>query len=101
MRHIAKEAGAFVISCCSAIPIDQIPDRCEFKKLYPDGREWINQGNSCVVNPSGKFVAGPVAKKEEMIVAEIDLDLVPGSKWILDTAGHYSRPDVFSFSVKQ
>lgn len=101
MRHIAKEAGAFVVGCCSAVHIDQIPGRCEFKRLYPEGKEWINPGNSCVVNPNGQFVAGPVAKKEEMIMAEVDLDLVPGSKWILDTAGHYSRPDVFSFSVRQ
>jgi predicted amidohydrolase len=38
---------------------------------------------------------------ETILYAQIDPELAGGSKWILDTAGHYARPDVFSLSVDQ
>ena len=44
MQHIAREGGIFVISTCMSLKMDDIPDEYEFKKLYPEGREWINVG---------------------------------------------------------
>jgi nitrilase len=78
-----------------------IPDHYEFKKLYPEGREWINTGNSCIVNPNGDIIAGPVEKKEESLYAEINLNDIIKAKRMFDAAGHYSRPDVFSFKVNK
>ncbi len=101
LRHIAREGGIFVVSCCMAIRMKDIPDRYEFKKAYPEGREWINSGNSCIVNPKGQVIAGPVEMKEEIIYADIDLDLVTASKRMFDAAGHYARPDVFKFKVNR
>lgn len=101
MRHIAREGGMFVISCCMALRMDDLPDRFEFKKLYPEGREWINTGNSCIINPKGEFIAGPVASKEEIIYADIDLKLISAAKRMFDVAGHYARPDVFKFRVNR
>ncbi len=101
MRHIAREGGMFVVSCCMALRMDDIPDRFEFKKYYPEGRVWVNIGNSCIINPKGEYIAGPVAEKEEMIYADIDLRLVAESKRMFDAAGHYARPDVFRFSVNR
>lgn len=101
LRHIAREGGMFVVSCCIAIRMKDIPDRYGFKKAYPEGRDWINSGNSCIVNPKGEFIAGPVEMKEEIIYAEIDLNLVTESKRMFDAAGHYARPDVFKFRVNR
>lgn len=101
LRHIAKEGGMFVIGCCIAIHRKDIPDHYEFTKLYPEGKEWINQGNSCIINPKGEFIAGPVKMKEEILYAEIDLNHILASKWIFDVAGHYARPDVFKFAVNR
>ena len=101
LRHIAREGGMFVIGCCTAMQMRDIPDRYAFKALYPEGKEWINRGNSCVINPRGEFISGPVEKKEEILYAEIDLKLVPASKRMFDVAGHYARPDVFKFAVNQ
>lgn len=100
MRHIAKEGGVFVLGCCMALRKADIPERLEFRKLYAADKDWINAGNSCVVNPAGQVIAGPLSMKQDILYAEIDLNLIPASKWILDTAGHYSRPDVFEFAVK-
>jgi nitrilase len=99
LRHIAREGGMFVIGCCTAMQVSDIPDRYEFRDLYPKGREWVNRGNTCIINPRGEFIAGPVAMKKEILYAEIDLRLIPASKRMFDVAGHYARPDVFKFAV--
>ena len=99
MQHIAREGGVFLISCCQALGMKDIPGKYEFKKLYPQGREWINTGNSCIINPKGEFIAGPVEAKEEIIYADIDLNEITASKRMFDAAGHYARPDVFKFEV--
>lgn len=101
MRHIAREGGMFVVNCCQALRVDEIPERFEFRKLYPEGREWVNQGNSCVIDPTGKVLAGPAKGTQEILYAEMDLDLVPAAKRMFDAAGHYSRPDVFRFGVRR
>jgi nitrilase len=99
LRHIAREGGVFVINCCMAIRMSDIPDRYDFKNLYPTGRDWINTGNSCIINPRGEYIAGPVEKKEEILYGDIDLADILASKRMFDVAGHYARPDVFKFAV--
>lgn len=101
LRHVAREGGLFVIGCCTAIRLEDIPERYEFKKLYPEGREWVNTGNSCIINPQGDFIAGPVEMQEDIIYADLDFNLIPAAKRMFDVAGHYARPDVFKFKVNQ
>ena len=100
MQHNAREGGVFIISCCMALKVNDIPDEYEFKKLYPEGREWINTGNSCIVAPNGKIIAGPLEAKEGILYADINLNDIIAAKRMFDAVGHYSRPDVFDFKVK-
>lgn len=100
MRHIAREGGMYVISCAPCIKMSDIPDRHEFKKYYPEGREWVNQGKSCVVDPAGRIVAGPLEARQSILMVDLDLGNIPAQKWLFDAAGHYSRPDIFEFAVK-
>jgi nitrilase len=100
LRHIAKEGRVYVIGCCIAMRKDDIPDRYPMKqKYYAEMDEWINIGDSAIVNPEGHFIAGPVRKQEEILYAEIDPRMMQGPKWMLDVAGHYARPDVFQLTV--
>ena len=101
MQHIAREGGLFVISACMAIKNEDIPDEFEFKQLYPSDREWINTGNSCIISPYGKILAGPLEAEENILYADINLQDIVGAKRIFDVVGHYSRPDVFNFSVNK
>ncbi|MDZ7717356.1 MAG: carbon-nitrogen hydrolase family protein [Balneolaceae bacterium] len=101
MQHIAREGGLFVISTCMALRMDDIPEQYEFKTLYPEGREWINTGNSCIIAPNGKFLAGPLEAEEGILYADIDLQQIIAAKRMFDVAGHYARPDVFNFSVNE
>jgi len=100
MQHIAREGGLFVISTCMALKITDIPEEYEFKKRYPEGREWINTGNSCIIAPNGKILAGPLEAEEGILYAHIDLQEIIAAKRMFDVVGHYARPDVFEFNLK-
>lgn len=100
MQHIAREGGLFVLSACMALRMDAIPDEYGFKKLYPTPREWINPGNSVVISPKGKILAGPLEAAEGLLYADLDLGEILEAKRLFDVVGHYARPDVFRFSVK-
>jgi len=101
MQHIAREGGMFVISTCMALKMDDIPEMYEFKKRYPEGREWINTGNSSIIAPNGKILAGPLEAEEGILMAEINLQDIIRAKRMFDVVGHYSRPDVFDFKIKK
>lgn len=99
LRHIAKEGRVYVLGSCTLLRRSDIPDRFAFKRYYTGDDDWINHGDSVIVDPSGAVIAGPVRDKEEILYAEIDPLLMSGPRWMLDVAGHYGRPDVFDLRV--
>jgi nitrilase len=95
LRHIAKEGRVYVIGCCSAMRPADLPDHFAFKATVPVSPSgWINPGDSVVVDPDGKVLAGPLHEEQGMLLAEVDPQRIVGPRWQLDVAGHYSRPDV-------
>jgi nitrilase len=101
MQAYAKEGGIFVISVCQALKISDIPDEYGFKKLYPEGRKWISVGNSCIIGPDGKIIAGPLEAENGILYADINLKNIIASKRMFDVVGNYARPDVFDFKVNK
>ena len=100
MRHSAKEMRCYVVGCCSPMRKEDVPDRFDFKQEYLGGvGEWINPGDSVIVNPDGKIVAGPAREQETILYAEFDRAMIAGPRSQLDVAGHYARPDVFELIV--
>jgi len=100
MQHIAREGGCWVVSCGSALQARDIPDAFPGKgELFRNPDEWINPGDSVVVAPGGKIVAGPLHEERAILYAEIDLERVGVARRSLDVVGHYARPDLFELRV--
>ncbi len=101
MCHIAKEAGCWVIGTATAMQGNDIaadfPERDTLFK--PD--EWINDGDAVVVKPMGAIAAGPLHRQKGILYADIDTEAARRARRSLDVCGHYSRPDIFTFSVNR
>jgi len=102
MRHIAKEGRCFVAGCCMVLKKEEVLKKLpDLKPYYKSVGEFINKGNSVITDPNGEVIAGPLHAKEGMLLAEVDLHMLHASKWNLDVAGHYARPDAFELTVRK
>lgn len=99
LRHIAKEGRVVAISACIPLRREDVPDRLAFKAAHLPDIEWLNPGGSAIVDPDGKFLAGPSFEAEAILYAEVDPSLWRGSRYQLDVAGHYGRPDIFDLRI--
>ncbi len=91
-RQYAFEGACFVVSSCGVTPKGKLP-----KELFNDARP--ANGGSAIIGPNGQYLAGPIFDKEEILYAEIDLELAIREKHSRDVAGHYARPDVLQLVV--
>jgi nitrilase len=91
MRHIAIEAGAFVVSVPQYIPRSAFPD--DFPVELDEQHDVLGRGGAVVVDPLGEIVAGPLYDQEGIVFADCDIDRILGAKRWFDASGHYSRRD--------
>ncbi len=102
MQHIARESGAWVIGCATALEASDIPtDIPHYDELFPNPDEWVNPGDAVIYKPFGGVHAGPMHREKGMLLAEIDVEAARSSRRKFDVSGHYARPDVFSLSVNR
>jgi nitrilase len=95
IRHIAREARAFVVSSCSFQRASSYPDDIPLA----DGGELLDRGGSAIVAPDGSYLAGPLWDEEGILYADLDPALLHAARQRFDPAGHYHRPDVLSLNV--
>jgi nitrilase len=96
VRHIAREARAFVLSCCVYQRASSYPDDVPIA----DGPDLLGRGGSAIVGPDGGYLAGPLWDEEGILVADLDPNLLYAERQRFDAAGHYSRPDVLHLEVR-
>lgn len=101
MRHIALEGRCFVIGCNQYVNKSMYPNIFNYQNELDQLDEELCPGGSCIIDPFGKYVAGPSWGKEEILYAELDMNNVALSRIDFDPSGHYSRPDVFTFKVNE
>jgi nitrilase len=102
MRHIAAEGRCWVLGNGSSMRGKDIPrDFPDRARLFPDLEAWFNPGDSVIVNPHGKVVAGPLHEQHGILYADCDPARASAAKRTLDIAGHYGRPDIFRLEVNR
>jgi nitrilase len=94
MRHIAMEAGAFVVSVPQYIPASAFPE--DFPLPLPRDVEVFGRGGACIVSPVGDILAGPLYDTEGILTADCDLREALHAKRYFDVVGHYGRADVLA-----
>lgn len=100
LRHIAREAGCWVLGAGNIFQASDIPDTLPAKQsMYPKPEEWVNSGDSVVIAPDGTIVAGPLHQEQGILYAEIDLQSVVNARRSHDVVGHSARYDIFQLNL--
>jgi predicted amidohydrolase len=96
VRAHAFEAGAFVVSACAVQNEADIPADFPYKGRMNTA---YAHGGSEIIAPLGIALAGP-AYGETLLYAELESWMIKATKAIIDTMGHYARPDVLRLLVQ-
>lgn len=100
LQHIAREGGCWVLGCGNLLRGVDIPEDLPGREtLYPDPEEWINPGDSVIIEPGGKILAGPLHAEDGVLVRDIDPARSAIARRTLDVTDHYARPDIFQLRV--
>jgi nitrilase len=96
IRHHALESGCFVLNSTgwlSDAQIEAITPDTSLQKALRGGC------NTAIVSPEGVHLAPPLREGEGMVMADLDMQLITKRKRMMDSVGHYARPELLSLLI--
>ena len=96
IRHHALEAGCFVVNATGWLSKEQIAQITPDEKL----QKVLSGGcNTAIISPEGNHLCTPITEGEGMAICDLDFSLITKRKRMMDSVGHYSRPELLQLQV--
>nr|Q6RWG0.1 RecName: Full=Nitrilase 3; AltName: Full=Nitrilase III [unidentified prokaryotic organism]AAR97489.1 nitrilase [uncultured organism] len=97
IRQHALESGAFVVNATAWLDADQ---QAQIIKDTGCGIGPISGGCfTTIVAPDGMLMAEPLRSGEGEVIVDLDFTLIDRRKMLMDSAGHYNRPELLSLMI--
>ena len=93
IRHHALESGCFVVNATGWLTEEQIA------RLSPEEgpRRGLRGGcMTAIISPEGNHIVPPLTSGEGILIADLDMALIVKRKRMMDSVGHYARPELLS-----
>jgi aliphatic nitrilase len=96
LRHHALESSCFVVNATGWLTEQQIAS------VTPDVKLQKALRGGCatmILSPEGAHLCPPVKEGEGMALADLDFSLIVKRKRMMDSVGHYARPELLSLTL--